>query len=184
MSKKEEINLKQLADYVAGSRVKIGGLVWDLLEKDEDRVLCITDEIVEYKAFDEENSNDWKKSSLRELLDGKFLNTLCEEMEAKGQGSGAILEQEQDLTTDDGLKVYGSSTDKVFLLTCEQYRKYRQFIRRIEDWWWLITADSTINHFARYVNTDGSLYSYHAYTGYFGVRPACVFKSSILTEEE
>lgn len=176
--------MKQLADYAEGSRVKIGGLVWDVLAKDEDRVLCITDEIVEYKAFDEENSNDWKKSSLRERLNGKFLNALCEEMKAKGQDTGAILEQEQDLTTDDGLKDYGSSTDKVFLLTCEQYRKYRQFIRQIEDWWWLITADSTINHFARVVYTDGSLYNNFAYDGNYGVRPACVFKSSILTEEE
>lgn len=175
---------KTLRECNEGSKVKIGGLVWDVLAKDGDKVLCLMDEILEYRAFDKNNNNDWKKSSLREHLNGKFLNDLIKEMKAKGQDESGILEQEQDLTTDDGLKDYGSSTDKVFLLTCEQYRKFRHNITKLNDWWWLITADSTVNHYARGVDADGSLNSGYAYYGYGGVRPACVFKSSILVETE
>lgn len=175
--------MKQLAEIKAGSTVTIGGMEWNVLAQEEGKTLCIADSILEERAFDEEGSNDWKKSSLRERLNGKFLNALYAELEAKGIGKDAILEQVQDLTADDGLKDYGSSKDKVFLLTCEQYRKYRQYIKDVHDWWWLVTADSPINNFARYVRTDGTLYYNCAYYGDYGVRPACAFSSSIEVEE-
>lgn len=174
--------MQQLSEVKEGSRVRIGGIVWDVLKNEEGKTLCITDEITGYKEFDEENCNDWKKSSLRKFLNTDFLESLLAKMGENGQGPEVILEQEQDLTADDGLTDYGSSADKVFLLTCEQYRKLRKNIRKLQDWWWLITADSTINHFARGVNADGSLYSSNAYNGDYGVRPACVFESSILVE--
>lgn len=175
--------MKQLAEIKAGSTVIIGGMEWDVLEQEEGKTLCIADGILEERAFDEGGSNDWKKSSLRERLNGKFLNALYAELEADGISKDAVLEQVQDLTTDDGLKDYGSSTDKIFLITCEQYRQYRQYMKKVDDWWWLITADSTVNSFARYVNPDGSLNSYIAYNGSYGVRPACVFLSSIKVKE-
>ncbi len=176
--------MKQLAEIKVGSTVIIGGMAWNVLAQEEGKTLCIADTILEKRAFDDGGSNDWKKSSLRERLNGKFLNALYEELKAKGIGQDAILEQIQDLTTDDGLKDYGSSTDKVFLLTCEQYRQYRKYMRDVHDWWWLITADSTINNFARSVNTDGSLNRDSAYFGSNGVRPACAFSSSIKVDEE
>ena len=175
--------MKQLAEIKVGSTVIIGGMAWDVLAQEEGKTLCVADAILEEREFDKEGSNDWKKSSLRERLNGEFLNTLYEELEVKGIGRDAILEHEQDLTADDGLKDYGSSKDKVFLLTCEQYRQYRQYIKNVYDWWWLITADSTINNFARIVLTDGTLNGDAAYGGSNGVRPACEFSSSIEVEE-
>lgn len=174
--------MKQLAEIKVGSTVTIGGMEWNVLAQEKGKTLCIADSILENREFDEDGSNDWKKSSLREWLNGKFLNDLYEKLKAKGFGQDAVLEHEQDLTADDGLKDYDSSKDKVFLLTCEQYRQYREYIRDVHEWWWLITADSTINNFARCVHTDGTLDYHGAYNGGDGVRPACVFSSSIEVE--
>lgn len=132
--------------------------------------MCIHNDIIYKKAFDDNNNNDWKESSLRKYLNGEYLQKFTDVN---------LVSWQQDLIIDDGLD-YGSSEDKIFLLTAEQYRKYRKNMRGImEDWWWLITADSTINHFVRLVNTDGSLNTGPAYISHIGVRPACVVDFSI-----
>lgn len=96
----------------------------------------------------------------------------------------AIIPTTIDLTSDDGLKDYGETTQKVFLLTCDMYRKYRYIIPNLDGWWWLATAYSTESNGyannARIVYSDGSLDLDNAYSGYFGVRPAFYLKSSIL----
>ena len=174
---------KQLRDCTEGSTVTIGGQEWQVLRHfDNGGTFCLRkDSLDEYKAFDENNCNDWKESSLRKYLNGEYKEKLLSEIRAD-EGVEIILDTTQDLTTDDGLKDYGSSTDKVVLLTCDQYREYRHLIDKIDYRWWLITADSTINHYARGVCTNGSLYIYSAYGGNCGVRPACTFNSSILVE--
>lgn len=155
-----------------GSTVEFANQKWNILaEVGENKFLCINNDIICQKAFDDNNNNDWKESSLRKYLNGEYLQKFTDVN---------LVSWQQDLTTDDGLEDYGSSEDKIFLLTAEQYRKYRKNMRGImEDWWWLITADSTTNHYVRYVNTDGSLYSDYAYYGNYGVRPACVVDFSI-----
>ena len=154
---------------------ELAGIKWIALEEVKDGVLCIAESILEYRAFDEENCNDWKKSSLRKYANGEFLQKLEAEL-----GTDAIMPFTQDLTTDDGLKDYGSSTDKVFLLTADQYRKHRSKIKEQEDWWWLITAYTTNSFNVRGVYASGALFNGNAYGGYYGFLPACVFKSQIL----
>ena len=139
-------------------------------EIEQNKFLCVNNDIICHKEFDEGNDNNWKESSLRRYLNGEYLEKFKDVNLASWQ---------QDLTTDDGLKEYGSSEDRIFLLTAEQYRKYRKNIRAIIDWWWLITADSTVNDLVRFVYTDGSLTDNGAYGGYYGVRPACVIDISI-----
>lgn len=176
---------KTLGEVQLGKAVNIGGIIWNVLAHNENGgTLCVATDIVEYKPFDRGNNNNWEESSLRKELNSAFLKALCEEMKAQGLDPEAIMEHEQDLTADDGLKDYGTSKDKVFLLTEEQYRKYRQYIKKLEDWWWLITADSPVNNYARPVNTDGTLGGSNACHGGNGVRPACEFSSSILINEE
>lgn len=174
---------QQLRDYKEGSTVTIGGQKWQVLRHLENGgTFCIRKDLLEnYREFDRNNCNNWKKSSLREYLNGEYIEKLLSEVQAD-EGVEIILDTTQDLTTDDGLKDYGSSTDKIVLLACDQYREYRHLFDKIDDWWWLITADSTINHYARNVITDGSLNSFSAYIGNSGVRPACTFNSSILVE--
>ena len=161
-----------------GNTVEFAGQKWNVLaEVGENNFLCVNNDIIDYKPFDEDNNNNWSVSSLRKYLNGEYLQKF----------SGLeLMPWTQDLTSDDGLKDYGSSTDLIFLLTADQYRQYRQYIRKIDDLWWLITADSPINYYVRNVSMDGSLFSNYAYYGNYGVRPACVirFKSKEEAEQE
>lgn len=103
-------------------------------------------------------------------------------------GPNAFLTTELDLTTDDGLKDYGTCTVTIFLLTVDQYRRNRDVIPNADDWWWLSTAFSTKSNgyesLARSVLTDGALYRSIAYYGYLGLRPACYLDSDLLISIE
>ena len=120
------------------------------------------------------------RGTLCKYLNGEFIKKL----KANGADTSALIPTTIDLTSDDGLKDYGETTQKIFLLTCDMYRKYRSVIPNLDDWWWLATAYSTESNgyanYARNVISDGSLYYYDAYSGNFGVRPAFYLKSSIL----
>ncbi len=174
--------MKILSEIKAGSTVRIGSMAWNVLAQEAGKTLCIADGILKYGEFDREGGNNWKKSSLREWLNGEFLDVLYGKLKAGGTGQDAVLEYRQDLTADDGLTDYGSSEDKVFLLTCGQYRNYRQYIRYVRDCWWLITADSAINSLVRSVNTDSTLANDYACSNSHGIRPACAFSSYIEVE--
>ena len=50
-------------------------------------------------------------------------------------------------------------------------------------YWWLRTPYSSNASYVRNVNSDGTLNSVHAYSGYGGVRPLCNLKSSILVSD-
>lgn len=130
--------------------------------------------------FDEGNSNNFPKGTLCKYLNGEFVK----ELEANGADTSTIIPMTIDLTSDDGLKDYGETTQKIFLLTCDMYRKYRSVIPNLDDWWWLATACSTESnrcaHYVRTVLSDGSLGSGSAYDDHFGVRPAFYLNSSIL----
>lgn len=50
-------------------------------------------------------------------------------------------------------------------------------------WWWLRTPGASDSYRARYVTTGDTLSYNNAYTGNYGVRPACVVSSSILVSD-
>lgn len=162
-----------------GREFKFGSLPCIVLEAFEnDTVLVLSKESIGDKAFDEENCNNFNKSSLRQFLNDDFLEALAE----GGADLDSMLDFTIDLTSDDGLKDYGESTNRVALLTCDMYSKYRSLIPNLDHWWWLATAYSTESnnaHIARLVCTDGSLSYGGACGGRIGVRPAFLLKSSI-----
>ena len=141
-----------------------------------DGCLCLARDIWFRDEFDYENKNNWAKSSLRQKL-------------AEVIGDYAIKSKlvpfYRDLTTDDGLADYGHCTDTVSMLTCDEYRKYRKFIPKIDEWYWTITAYTVCNDLIRYVSSDGSLYNcsaYYADNGGIGVRPLICLDNGTLVE--
>ena len=164
------------------SVISYGGLDCIVLDVEQDKILVLAKESIGNMPFDEGNSNYFPKSTLCKYLNGEFIKTL----KANGADTSALIPTTIDLTSDDGLKDYGETTQKIFLLTCDMYRKYRSIIPNLDDyWWWLATAYSIeSNGYAgsvRSVNSDGSLSSSSsAYYGSVGVRPAFYLKSSIL----
>lgn len=162
------------------SVINYGGLDCIVLDVEQDKILVLAKESIGNIPFDEGNSNNFPKGTLCKYLNGEFIKKL----KANGADTSALIPTTIDLTSDDGLKDYGETTQKIFLLTCDMYRKYRSVIPNLDDWWWLATAYSTESngyaHLARIVSSDGSLRNYSAYIGSLGVRPAFYLKSSIL----
>lgn len=162
------------------SVINYGGLDCIVLDVEQDKILVLAKESIGNMPFDEGNSNNFPKGTLCKYLNGEFIKKL----KANGADTSALIPTTIDLTSDDGLKDYGETTQKIFLLTCDMYRKYRSVIPNLDDWWWLATAYSTESNgyasFARRVFSDGGLGRGSAYRGHRGVRPAFYLKSSIL----
>lgn len=162
------------------SVISYGGLDCIVLDVEQDKILVLAKESIGNMPFDEGNSNNFPKGTLCKYLNGEFIKTL----KANGADTSALIPTTIDLTSDDGLKDYGETTQKIFLLTCDMYRKYRSIIPNLDDWWWLATAYSTESNgyanSARNVSSDGGLGNDNSYYGNNGVRPAFYLKSSIL----
>ena len=126
---------KQAKDFKAGSEILFSGRTFIVLGEEQNGVLLIAKDGLMYKRqFDADGNNNWRESGLRAYLNnGKFF---MEEAFAPNE----LLPFKVDLTADDGDKSYGSSTDKVFVLTTELYRKYFAVIPETPSWIWTSTA--------------------------------------------
>ena len=173
-----------LKNTARGTAFDYAGQSWILLENDDGRALCLSKDIIETRAFDENNCNNFATSSSKEWMNGPYLDNLIDAV----KGPHAFLTTELDLTADDGLKDYGTCTVTIFSLTVDQYRRNRDVIPNADDWWWLSTAYSTAangyEHGARYVWNDGALDWYNACLGLRGLRPACYLDSDLLISVE
>ena len=82
------------------------------------------------------------------------------------------------MVADNGDDRYGTVTDRVFILSCDEYRKYRKHVPLLPEWMWTCTpwyiSDAGNSHYVRFVNLTGYLHYSGAY-GSYGVAPACVF---------
>lgn len=123
------------------------------------------------------NWNNYSTSLIREVLN----DSLADEL-----GSNLFL-HEVDLVADNGDRSYGTIEDPVFILTCDEYRKYRDYIPHYDSWIWTVTpwwcggmdSDTDIAKLARYVYADGRLVSGYAHYG-GAVAPACILNPAAL----
>ena len=160
----------------AGERFTYRGMEFVSLGIEQGGLLAVATHTLEQETpFDESGSNDWRTSTLR-----KYLN----EEHIKEFDKGNLLPFVSDLTSDDGLKDYGTAEDYIFILSCDLYRKYRPLMPKYNAWVWTITPWSCYPgnaYNARIVNTDGSLNHNSAY-GAYAVAPACLFNPSIFEQ--
>lgn len=174
----------KLDTLATGSSFTYGGIAWVVLEHAEGKTLALSAEIVETRAFDTEDKNDFAASSLREYLNGEFFEQLQED----GADAEAFDSMTLDLTSDDGLKDYGTCLEAIGLISCEQYRRFRAIIPNVNSYWWTCTPYSTekngYSYVVRGVGTSGALLDSGAYYGYRGVRPLCNLFSDILVSFE
>ena len=163
--------------FAPKQEITIGGIAFTVIQTGEDWVKCIASECVEERAFDKKKRNDFAASDLRAYLNGEFLRRLI----AAGAPEKMFEYYIVDLTADDGLKTYGGDRVRVGLITCEEYRLFREHNPALpNDWWWTATPDSPKNSFVRSVYSGGKLNYNFAFHGNLGVRPLCVLKSEIL----
>lgn len=93
-------------------------------------------------------------------------------------GEDNLIPHEVDMVADNGDDRYGTVTDRVFILSCDEYRKYRKHVPLLPEWMWTCTpwyiSDAGNSSHVRGVSDAGNLYNSGA-GGSFGVAPACVF---------
>lgn len=124
-----------------GDRFEYNDVMFTVLGEEQGGVLAIVSELLLQKMpFDEDSKSDWRASSLRKRLNGKYLEQF---------NRGDLLPFVSDLTSDDGMKDYGTAEDYVFLLSCDLYRKYRESVPRFNGQWvtltpWTCNLNSTL----------------------------------------
>lgn len=123
------------------------------------------------------NWNNYRTSAIRKQV-------LCL---AKVIDIDNLLLHKVDLVADNGDRSYGTVEDTVFILTCDEYRKYRNHIPLYDKLIWTATpwccgdkdSDTVYASYIRYVNMNGQLNISYAYTGY-AVAPACILNPKLL----
>lgn len=133
----------------------------------------------------EPNPNDFRSSTLKDDLNTDFLSAIA---------AGGVIPVDKirdaawSLSDHQGGAGYGYVTCKVAMLPEALVRKYYDAgLLEIDDWEWTITPYAGSANYARFVYTDGSLYSTYAWRGNGGVRPAFFVDSDIclsLEEDE
>lgn len=157
------------------------GLNWEILDITEKGYCCLADRMSDSMKFDSD-CNNWESSDLRNYLNTDFCKKLEEEI-----GEENIIEFERDLSSLDGQTEYGKCMDKVSLLSVDEYRKYRKLIPNADYWWWTLSPWSTkCNDDETWITVVSSrgYFDIYGYDSDDGVRPFCIFPSSIFESED
>lgn len=164
-----EDDIRTLPD---GSHFNFKGFKWIALDNNVDGgvlAIMVPSWNGEKYRFDEDCCNNYAKSSLRRKLLNELLPVL---------GEDNLIPHEVNLVADNGDDRYGTVTDRVFILNCDEYRKYRKNVPLLPEGMWTCTpwyiTDSRSGYIVRGVDTDGFLNCNYAYYTY-GVLPVCIF---------
>lgn len=169
---------KKLADIAIGKTFYIGETQFVVLGQYDEETAVITKNVLKKMAFGGNNN-----------FDGSAVDAYCKEFAgalAQQIGERNIVEHTVDLTSDDGLKDYGTVTRKVSLITSEMYRSCVDVLdqNKPDCWWWLATPFSTPRHedtdWVKCVSPAGYICNVDCYNDFYGVRPFCILNSSIL----
>ena len=167
---------RTLGSIKPGSTVKLGDREYIVLGHGTDTTAVIAKDFTKSMRFG--STGDYTKSDVRRYCNGEFLNEL-----ANAVGMDNIVEHTVNLIAEDGTGKGKTCKDKVSILTADNYRRYREFLKPYGDWWWAATRVTYDNEdYARcvcYVDSDGVL-NWNVCYYCRGVRPFCVLKSSVL----
>lgn len=142
----------------------------------KDVKFCPSDKFADERG----NWNNYRTSNVRGVL-SDMANAVF--------GGKGLLPHIVDLVADNGDRAYGTVKDAVFILTCDEYRKYREFIPHYDSERLIWTAtplgcgdkdsDAGESIVVRTMDTDGLLYNYGACNG-GAVAPACILNPKYL----
>ena len=171
----------KLADVPVGETFKIGDHEFIVLEHSGDTTAVILKGLLADQVFGK--SNNYNGSDVDATC-----NKFADELE-RAIGKDNLCLHIVDLTSDDGLKDYGSVERKASLLTCETYRRSVSILdkHKVDAWWWLATAYSTPAHgfekAVKCVSPSGRIHFGYYINDYYCVRPFCILKSHIFVSK-
>lgn len=135
---------------------------------------CPSDKFADEKG----NWNNYRTSNVRGIL-SDMANAVF--------GGKGLLPHIVDLVADNGDRAYGTVKDPVFILTCDEYRKYREFIPHYDSLIWTATplccgdedSDTGCASHVRSLSVSRKLYNSSALYG-VAVVPACILNPKSL----
>ena len=154
-----------------GEHFMYHGIEFIRLGLEQGGVLCMTAKPIAEEAFDPNGCNNWAKSRARKKLNTEFLSLMDE---------NDLLPFESDLTADNGDTAYGKCVDKIGILSCDLYRKYRKIVPLFDEWMWTCTPwhcgtpNSGDANIVRLVYSDGTV-GHNGANNVSGLAPACIF---------
>lgn len=177
---KSELKGEKFRGLKIGDTFELAELTWKILDRTDKGIVCLAERIKD--SFNFGLNNDWKESSLRKYLNKDFYENLVNEI-----GEDHVVTFERDLISLDGQKEYGKCEDKVSIISFDEYRKYRELIPNAEYWWWTLTPDSTKcngdTSWIRIVSPSGN-FNLNCCNYCRGVRPLCIFSSSLFESKD
>jgi hypothetical protein len=182
-----------------GQIIKFGKYEWQVLAIENDRILIITKDIPEERAYNTDYEGiSWEKSTLRNYLNNDFYNQFTDDEKAMILETKLTNSNNPWYGTDGGF----DTKDKIFLLSLDETVKYfgdsgaisnknngfgnsdtyiddqyndkrLAYYKGGDGWWWLRTP-GYIKHLSSLVYFDGSIYLYGGPVDrdFIGVRPA------------
>ena len=178
---KEELGKRKYTGLKVGDTFELIEKKWKILGSNGNGVFCLCMESLGDKTLDSE-CNEWTSSNLRDYLSTEIYKKICEEI-----GNENVIGFERDLLSLDGQSEYGTCKDFVSLISIDEYRKYRSMIPNFKEWWWTLTPYSTKCNddaiWCTVVSPSGNVRS-RGYYGQFGVRPVCIFSSTLFESED
>ena len=140
----------------------------------KDVKFCPSDKFADEKG----NLNNYCTSNVRIILSA-MANTVFEKK--------SLLSHTVDLVADNGDHAYGIVHDFVFILTCDEYRKYREFIPHYDSLIWTATplccgdddSDTGCASHVRSMSVSGKFYNSSAGSNN-AVAPACILNPKLL----
>ena len=173
-----ENNKKTLAELAAGEIFKIGDMEFMKICDENGGTVAVAKNILFHSAFGE--NNNFAESKVLERLEAEILPKIEADV-----GAENVCEFETDLISLDGSTKWGKMKSKISLPTFDFYRKHVKIfdMHKVDNWWWTATSDTTSEHLTDdwivCVSSRGSIGSVSC-DGYdCGVRPFCIFNSSI-----
>lgn len=172
-------NMAVLGNVKCGDVIFIEGIRYIVLGHGAETTAVVTTDCVKTMPYG--FSNNWKKSDVRKWLNSKFYHKL-----AKAIGVNNIVMHKTKLIAEDGSNKGEFCRDNVSLLTLDLYRRYREYLKPIDNDFWLATSatNATNNDSEEVCNVrpyDGTV-GWNTYRHKGGVRPFLILDSSILVK--
>ena len=158
-----------------GDIIEFGDYTWIVLDKTEDTMLIITEDIVEERAYNEELGKiTWENCTLRTYLNEEFYEGFSEEEQEMIVETTLINSDNSEYGTDGG----NDTTDKIFLLSLDEVEEYMtEDELLINDTSWWLRSPGCYQRYTSTVNIKGNINTYGEIPSHVhGVRPALNLK--------
>lgn len=181
---KEQDSRVRLSTLKPGEIIKGKDHDYIVLKQDVNNTHIISKDLMLKNVVYDEDTRDYGKSNIRSEINKK-----CLPIFEKDFGMNNIVEHKVDLTSVDMQIEFPAIACKVRPLTFDEAREFNDLLvkKELGDWYWTCTPWSTKERNWKYVvavvSPSGFISDRHC-NDYGGVRPFCIFSSSIFESEE